>query len=75
MKEPSKLFESIVVVGLHPRTDVRALEKHVLERSNEDQRKSRSMLNFHQQVHAEPNFEPQVLFHVQIIDTRFIHLV
>ncbi|KAH7656661.1 cDENN domain-containing protein [Dioscorea alata] len=62
VKEPSKLFESIVVVGLHPRTDVRALEKHVLERSNEDQKKSRSMLNFHQQVHAEPNFEPQILF-------------
>ncbi|KAJ0987602.1 hypothetical protein J5N97_005958 [Dioscorea zingiberensis] len=62
VKEPSKLFESMVVVGLHPKTDVRALEKHVLEISNEDQKKSRSMLNFHQQVHAEPNFEPQILF-------------
>lgn len=62
VKEPSKLFESMVVVGLHPNTDVQELQRQILGRNHEDSRKSRSILNYHHQVHADLNLEPQVLF-------------
>lgn len=61
MKEPSKLFESMVVVGLHPNADVQALRKIVLDRNNSDP-KRRSLLNYHHQVHSESVIAPQVLF-------------
>ncbi|WOL13709.1 hypothetical protein Cni_G22486 [Canna indica] len=60
VKEPSKLFESMVVVGLHPNADVQALKNLVLDRNNNDQ-KIRSLLHYNR-VHSEPNIEPQVLF-------------
>lgn len=63
MKEPSRVFESMVVVGLHPDVDVQALEKLLDERNNEFSKKQRSLLNYNHQVHAEPNLEPQVLVH------------
>lgn len=62
IKEPARLFESMVVVGLHPNTDVRDLKKQILERNNEDTKKSRGILSYHHQVHADLNLEPQVLF-------------
>lgn len=62
IKEPSRLFESMVVVGLHPNTDVQALQKQMLERNLDDSKKSRSMMTYHHQVHAELDIEPQVLF-------------
>ncbi|XP_042468651.1 uncharacterized protein LOC122051535 isoform X1 [Zingiber officinale] len=61
VKEPSKLFESMVVVGLHPNADVQALRKIVLDRNNSDP-KRRSLLNYHHQVHSESVIAPQVLF-------------
>lgn len=61
MKEPSKVFESMIVVGLHPSVDVQALQKLVLEKNNEDSKKKRGLLNNNVQVQAEPNLEPQVL--------------
>lgn len=61
-KEPSRIFESMVVVGLHPNADLQAIRKHMLERSNEDLKKPRSLMSFNNQVHAEPVVEPQVLF-------------
>ncbi|XP_038987436.1 uncharacterized protein LOC103703282 isoform X2 [Phoenix dactylifera] len=62
VKEPSRVFESMVVVGLHPNVDVQALQRLVLERNNEDSKKKRSLLSYNLQVQAEPNLEPQVLF-------------
>ncbi|ONK66119.1 uncharacterized protein A4U43_C06F4340 [Asparagus officinalis] len=62
VKEPSRLFESMVVVGLHPNTNVQELQKQLLERNNEDTKKSRSILNHHHQVHADLDLDPQVLF-------------
>ncbi|KAJ6825355.1 uncharacterized protein M6B38_375730 [Iris pallida] len=62
IREPSRLFESMVVVGLHPNTDVQALQKQMMERNIDDTKKSRSIMAYHHQVHAELNLEPQVLF-------------
>nr|XP_029119404.1 uncharacterized protein LOC105041831 isoform X3 [Elaeis guineensis] len=62
MKEPSRVFESMVVVGLHPDVDVQALQKLLDEKNNEFSKKQRSLLNCNHQIHAEPNLEPQVLF-------------
>ncbi|XP_020090289.1 uncharacterized protein LOC109711569 isoform X1 [Ananas comosus] len=62
VKEPSRIFESMVIVGLHPNTDVRDLEKLVTGREDDDMKKPRNILGNHQQVHAAPSLEPQVLF-------------
>lgn len=64
--EPSSLFESMVVVGLHPNTDVQELQQQILERSNEDPKRPRSIFNYHHQVHADLNLEPQVFFFNQL---------
>ncbi|XP_065046700.1 uncharacterized protein LOC135678153 isoform X8 [Musa acuminata AAA Group] len=61
VKEPTKFFESMVVVGLHPSVDVQALHKLVLDHNN-DYSKRRNLLNYNYQVNAESNLEPQVLF-------------
>lgn len=61
MKEPSRIFESMVIVGLHPNTDVRDLEKLVTGREDDDMKKPRNILGNHQQVHAAPSLEPQVI--------------
>lgn len=60
MKEPTKFFESMVVVGLHPSVDVQALHKLILDHNN-DYSKRRNLLNYNHQVNAESNLEPQVL--------------
>ncbi|KAF5952408.1 hypothetical protein HYC85_010352 [Camellia sinensis] len=62
LKEPSRLFESMVVVGLHPNCDIQALQKQYFERKSEGSGKFRSALSGQHQSRAEPNLEPQVLF-------------
>ncbi|MED6192988.1 hypothetical protein PIB30_014974 [Stylosanthes scabra] len=65
-KEPSQLFESMVVVGLHPNCDVQALRRQYVDRKIESPGKLRSALGYQNQSRIEPNIEPnispQVLF-------------
>uniref|UniRef100_A0A7N0UW27 UDENN domain-containing protein n=1 Tax=Kalanchoe fedtschenkoi TaxID=63787 RepID=A0A7N0UW27_KALFE len=61
-KEPSKLFESMVVVGLHPNSDILALQRQFLARKSEGSGKYRSPVNGQHQFRVEPTTEPQVLF-------------
>ncbi|XP_073219447.1 uncharacterized protein [Cicer arietinum] len=56
-KEPSRLFESMVVVGLHPNCDIQALHRQFVDRKFEGSRKLRSALGCQNQ---SPNIEPQV---------------
>ncbi|OMO91760.1 hypothetical protein COLO4_18109 [Corchorus olitorius] len=60
LKEPSRLFESMVVVGLPPNCDIQALQRQYVSRKFEGSGKLRSALSFNSRV--EPNLEPQVLF-------------
>ncbi|CAL5056070.1 unnamed protein product [Urochloa decumbens] len=63
IREPSHLFESIVIVGLPPQADLQELENIALGRNDEDGKRSRNLFgNSHHQVHAISNLEPQVLF-------------
>jgi hypothetical protein len=59
-KEPSRVFESMVIVGLHPQVDAQVLERSVLARDEEDVRRPRNLINRNNQVHAASNLEPQV---------------
>lgn len=59
LKEPSRLFESFVVVGLHPNCDIQALQKQYFDRKSEGSGKFRSG---HHQSRVESIVEPQVLF-------------
>lgn len=61
-REPSRLFESMVVVGLPPNCDVQALQKLYFARKYEGSGGFRSALNGQNQSRIEPNLEPQVLF-------------
>ncbi|KAH9617253.1 hypothetical protein KSS87_020782 [Heliosperma pusillum] len=61
-KEPSKLFESMVVVGLHPSFDTQILRKRLIAKKSEGSGKFRFALSGHNHSRVEPNFEPQVLF-------------
>ncbi|KAH1216354.1 DENN domain-containing protein 5B [Glycine max] len=61
-KEPSQLFESMVVVGLPPNCDVQALQRQYVDRKFEGSGKLRSALGYQNQSRVEPNIEPQVLF-------------
>lgn len=58
LKEPSRLFESFVVVGLHPNCDIQALQKQYFDRKSEGSGKFRSA---HHQSRVESIVEPQVL--------------
>uniref|UniRef100_A0ACD5YV21 Uncharacterized protein n=1 Tax=Avena sativa TaxID=4498 RepID=A0ACD5YV21_AVESA len=63
IKEPSHIFESIVIVGLPPQADIHELENIALGRNDDDAKKSRNIFSNNQhQVHAVSNLEPQVLF-------------
>lgn len=59
-KEPSKLLESMVVVGLPPSFDAQELKKRLLARKSEGSGRFRIALSGHNQSRVEPNFEPQV---------------
>ncbi|KAF7837915.1 DENN domain-containing protein 5B isoform A [Senna tora] len=61
-KEPTRLFESMVVVGLHPNCDIQALQRQYVSRKFEGSGKFRSALGHQNQSRVEPGFEPQVLF-------------
>ncbi|XVF88879.1 hypothetical protein PTKIN_Ptkin19aG0086000 [Pterospermum kingtungense] len=62
LKEPSRLFESMVVVGLPPNCDIQALQRQYLSRKFEGSGKLRSGLSYQNNSRVEPNLEPQVLF-------------
>ncbi|KAE7998472.1 hypothetical protein FH972_003016 [Carpinus fangiana] len=62
LKEPTKLFESMVVVGLHPNCDIQALHRQYIARKSEGSVRLRSALSSQNQSRVEPNIEPQVLF-------------
>ncbi|KAL5212660.1 hypothetical protein ABZP36_023507 [Zizania latifolia] len=63
IREPSHLFESIVIVGLPPQADIHELENIALGCNEEDVKKPRNIFGSnHHQVHALSNLEPQVLF-------------
>lgn len=57
LREPSRLFENVVVVGLPPDCDIKALERQYIARKADTSGKLRVALN-HSRV--EPNIEPQV---------------
>ncbi|CAO2841991.1 unnamed protein product [Amaranthus hypochondriacus] len=61
-KEPSKIFESMVVVGLPPNFDSHALRQRLIARKSEGSGKFRIALSGHYNSRVEPDFEPQVLF-------------
>lgn len=60
LKEPTRLFESMVVVGLHPNCDIQALERQYVGRRAEGSGKLRHTLSSQNQSRVEPNLEPQV---------------
>ncbi|KAI4379567.1 hypothetical protein MLD38_005847 [Melastoma candidum] len=62
IKEASRLFESMVVVGLHPNCNMQAVHKRYIAKKSENPSKLRSPLIGQQQSCVEPNLEPQVLF-------------
>ncbi|KAD5960483.1 hypothetical protein E3N88_11955 [Mikania micrantha] len=59
MKEPSKLFESMVVVGLHPNCDIQALQRQYFSRRSKVPGRRRSAISGQNHFHVEPNFKPQ----------------
>ncbi|KAK3229094.1 hypothetical protein Dsin_000975 [Dipteronia sinensis] len=62
LKEPSRLFKSMVVVGLHPNCDIKSLKRQYIARKSETPGKLQTALNYQNQSRVEPNIEPQVLF-------------
>ncbi|KAL3642910.1 hypothetical protein CASFOL_013725 [Castilleja foliolosa] len=61
-KEPTKLFESMVVVGLPPSSDVQALQNLYFSKKPESPGRLRNALGGQHQSRIEPSLEPQVLF-------------
>ncbi|XP_008459756.1 uncharacterized protein LOC103498787 isoform X2 [Cucumis melo] len=62
-KEPTRIFESMVVVGLHPNCDIQALQRQYAAKRSEGSGRLRTALNNSQnQSRVEPHLEPQVLF-------------
>ncbi|KAK4337974.1 hypothetical protein RND71_042461 [Anisodus tanguticus] len=61
-KEPSRLFESMVVVGLHPSCDIQAFQRLYFSRKLDGPGRLRSAIGGQSQSRVEPNLEPQVLF-------------
>jgi len=62
VKEPSRIFESLVILGLHPDSDVQALQKQFSNKNPDCIKRSRTALNDLEQLQAGVNLEPQVLF-------------
>ncbi|MBA0744841.1 hypothetical protein Gogos_007445, partial [Gossypium gossypioides] len=59
-KGPSRLFESMVVVGLPPSCDIQALQRQYVTRQSEGSGKLRSALSCQNNSRVEPYLEPQV---------------
>ncbi|KAJ4952740.1 hypothetical protein NE237_029572 [Protea cynaroides] len=62
VKEPSRLFESMVVVGLHPNSDIQALQQQIFATKSESSGKLIGSLSSQNLARVKPNIEPQVLF-------------
>ncbi|KAJ8750860.1 hypothetical protein K2173_016041 [Erythroxylum novogranatense] len=62
LKEPSKLFESMVVVGLHPNCDLQALQRQYVGKKSEGPGRLQSAFTCQNQSRIKPILEPQVLF-------------
>ncbi|XP_037493006.1 uncharacterized protein LOC105637951 [Jatropha curcas] len=62
LKEPLRLFESMVVVGLHPNCDLQTLHRQYVARKSEVSGRLQSSLGSQNQSRVEPILEPQVLF-------------
>ncbi|CAI0387842.1 unnamed protein product [Linum tenue] len=62
LKEHSKLFESMVVVGLPPNSDVQSLQRQFCSRRSEGSGRLQTVLGSQNQSRVEPLLEPQVLF-------------
>lgn len=63
LKDPSRLFESVVVVGLHPNCDIQALERQYIARKSEGSSgRLRSALVSQNHSRVEPSLEPQVRY-------------
>ncbi|EEF46290.1 suppression of tumorigenicity, putative [Ricinus communis] len=62
LKEPSRLFESMVVVGLHPNCDLQALQRQYVARKSEGSARLQGSPGCQNQSRVEPVLEPQVLF-------------
>lgn len=69
LKDPSRLFESVVVVGLHPNCDIQALESQYIARKSEGSTgRLRSALQVSQNhSRVEPTLEPQVSYHLFLL--------
>lgn len=62
LKAPSRLIESMVVVGLHPNCDLQALQRQYGPRKSEGSGILQGALGCQNQSRIEPILEPQVLF-------------
>ncbi|XP_028099574.1 uncharacterized protein LOC114299091 isoform X4 [Camellia sinensis] len=62
LKAPSRIFESMVIVGLPPQCDIQALQKQYFGRKSEGSGKFGSALSGQHHSRVEPDIEPQVLF-------------
>lgn len=61
VKEPSRFFESMVVVGLHPNTNIQALQKQIYDKKSDGSKKLRTAPSFQHRANDDTNLEPQVL--------------
>ncbi|XP_059461902.1 uncharacterized protein LOC132190895 [Corylus avellana] len=59
LKEPTKLFESMVIVGLHPNCDIQTHHRQYIARKSEGSGRLISALSSQNQSRVEPNNEPQ----------------
>ncbi|GJS72530.1 hypothetical protein Tco_0705371 [Tanacetum coccineum] len=73
LKEPSRLFESMVVVGLHPSCDIQALKRQYFGRRPEGPGRLRSALSGQHQFRVEPNLEPQEMYQQLRLEAYDVH--
>ncbi|CAN0839349.1 hypothetical protein LINGRAHAP2_LOCUS2548 [Linum grandiflorum] len=62
LRESSKLFESMVVVGLPPNCDAQSLQRQFFARKSEGSGRLQTTIASQNQSRVEPILEPQVLF-------------
>lgn len=53
----------MVVVGLHPNTDIHTLQKQIYDKKSDGSKKLLTAPSFQHRANDEPNLEPQVLIH------------
>lgn len=69
------MYESMVVVGLHPNCDIQALQRQYFVRKSEGSGKLRSALGYQNQSRVEPNVEPQVMIIVVIVVSTVVFIL